>query len=123
MLDIGKETRSLTEFQRETSKFLKQLRGHDRALLLTVDGEAELAIMSAATFQQVLGAIDELDLVRSVREGLQQAREGAGMPSKQFFASLRNKRKRSRAGTGRSATISDRGVEPATSGCSDPRPT
>ncbi|MFN7589301.1 MAG: type II toxin-antitoxin system Phd/YefM family antitoxin [Planctomycetota bacterium] len=98
MLDISKDIRSLTDFKRETPKFLKQIRGSGRALVLTVNGEAELAVMSAATFQQVLEAIDELDMIRCVREGLQQAREGEGMPSEQFFASLRNKRKRSRAG-------------------------
>lgn len=96
MLEIGKDIRSLTEFQQETTKFRKQLRAAGKTILLTVNGEAELAVMSAATFQQALAAIDELDMVRGVSEGLQQARDGAGMPSRKFFAGLRKKHMRRR---------------------------
>ena len=62
-------------------------------------GSAALSRCGASrTFQQVLEAIDVLDMIRCAREGLVQARKGAGMPSSQFFASLLSKRKRSRAG-------------------------
>lgn len=35
------------------------------------DGHAELAVMSAATFQHVLEALDTLDFIRCIREGLE----------------------------------------------------
>lgn len=91
MLDVSKDIRSLTEFKRETPKFLVELKESGRAVLLTVNGEAELAVMSAATFQHVLEAMDMLDSIRCIREGLEQARRGEGMPAGAFFASLRKK--------------------------------
>ncbi|HEX6811292.1 MAG TPA: type II toxin-antitoxin system Phd/YefM family antitoxin [Planctomycetota bacterium] len=91
MLDVSKDIRSLTDFKRETPKFLEELKGSDRALVLTVNGEAELAVMSAATFQRVLEAVDMLDSLRCIRQGLDQAQRGEGMLSKQFFASFRKK--------------------------------
>ena len=74
--------------------------------MITVEGEAEFAVMSAGTFQHLLTDSDELDLIRCVREGLQQARDGAGMPSKQYFASLRRRRKR--CGTRSKLRVDDR---------------
>lgn len=93
MLDISKDIRSLTDFKRETPKFLVELKSSGRALVLTVNGEAELAVMSAATFQRVLEAVDTLDSIRCIREGLDQARRGEGMPSDEFFAAFRKKRR------------------------------
>jgi PHD/YefM family antitoxin component YafN of YafNO toxin-antitoxin module len=91
MLDVSKDIRSLTDFKRETPKFLGELKAHGRALVLTVNGEAELAVMSAATFQRVLEALDLLDSLRCVREGLEQAKRGEGMPVDEFFAAFRKK--------------------------------
>lgn len=91
MLDVSKDIRSLTEFKRETPKFLVELKQSGRAVLLTVNGEAEVAVMSASTFQRVLEAMDLLDSIRCIREGLDQAKRGEGMPADEFFASLRKK--------------------------------
>lgn len=91
MLDVSKDIRSLTEFKRETPKFLVELKQSGRAVLLTVNGEAEVAVMSASTFQRVLEAMDLLDSIRCIREGLDQAKRGEGTPADEFFASLRKK--------------------------------
>lgn len=92
MFDISKDIRSLTDFKRETPKFLDELKASGgRAVVLTVNGEAELAVMSAATFQHVLEALDTLDSIRCIREGLEQAKRGEGMPADAFFATFRKK--------------------------------
>ena len=91
MLDVSKDIRSLSEFKRETPKFLRELEANGRALMLTVNGEAELAVMSATTFQRVLEALDVLDSLRCIRQGLEQAKRGDGMPADEFFAAFRKK--------------------------------
>lgn len=91
MLDVSKDIRSLTEFKRETSKFLDELKGSGRALLLTVNGEAELAVMSAATFQRVLDALELLDSLSCIQQGLEQAKRGEGVPVDDYFAAFRKK--------------------------------
>lgn len=89
MIDISKDIRSLTEFKRETPKFLAELKSSGGAVVLTVNGEAELAVMSAATFQRVLEAIDTLDAIRCIREGLEQAKRGEGTTADEFFQAFR----------------------------------
>jgi len=92
MLDISKDIHSLTEFKTKTTQFLEQLRSSERALLLTVNGRAELAVMSAATFQRVLDALDTLDAIRGIKAGLDDAKAGRGRSASKFFAELRKKK-------------------------------
>jgi PHD/YefM family antitoxin component YafN of YafNO toxin-antitoxin module len=92
MLDVAKDIRSLTDFKRETPKFLDELKASGRSVVLTVNGEAELAVMSAATFQRVLEAFDLLDSLHCIREGLEQAKRGEGMAVDKFFTAFRSKR-------------------------------
>lgn len=89
MLDVSRDIRSLADFKRETPKYLDELKANGRAVVLTVNGEAELAVMSAATFQRVLDAFDLLDSLSCIHEGLDQAKRGEGMPVAEFFAAFR----------------------------------
>ncbi|MEO6595192.1 MAG: prevent-host-death protein [Planctomycetota bacterium] len=91
MLDANKKTYPLTDFMCETSKFLDELKASERTLVLTVNGEAELAVMSLATFQRSLDAFDMLDSIRCIRQGLDQAKRGEGLEVDEFFASFRKK--------------------------------
>jgi len=91
MLDVSKDIRSLTDFKRETPRFLDELKASDRALVLTVNGAAELAVMSAATFQRVLDALELLDSIRCIQQGLEQAKRGEGVPVDDYFAAFRKK--------------------------------
>lgn len=93
MLDVGQDILSLTEFKSRTTEFVDQLRGSNRALLLTVNGRAELAVMSAATFQRVLEAMDSLGALRGIRAGMDEVREGKTQSAGKFMAGFR-KRKR-----------------------------
>jgi PHD/YefM family antitoxin component YafN of YafNO toxin-antitoxin module len=92
MIDISKDIRSLTDFKRETTRYLEELKASGRAVVLTVNGEAELAVMSAETFQRVLEAMETLDAIRCIREGLEQGKRGEILPADEFFRSFRTKR-------------------------------
>lgn len=92
MFDISKDVRSLTDFKRETPRFLDELKSSGRAVVLTVNGEAELAVMSATTFQRVLDALDTLDSIRCIRKGIEQGKRGEGLPLDEFFGGFRTKR-------------------------------
>ncbi|MBK8100454.1 MAG: prevent-host-death protein [Planctomycetes bacterium] len=99
LIDLGRDVRSLTDFKRQTPRFLKDLTNSRRAVMLTVNGQAELAVMSAATFQRVLEAMATLEELRCIQKGLEQGRRGQGLPAAQFFADVRARRgaKRRRA--------------------------
>jgi PHD/YefM family antitoxin component YafN of YafNO toxin-antitoxin module len=92
MLDVSKDIHSLTEFKTRTSEFLSRLRQSDRAVLLTVNGRAEVAVMGAATFQRVLDALDSLDAIRGIKAGLDDVKAGRTRPAQEFFAESRRRR-------------------------------
>jgi PHD/YefM family antitoxin component YafN of YafNO toxin-antitoxin module len=91
MLDVAKDIHSLTDFKRNTPSFLDQLRTTRRALVLTVNGKAEVAVMGAETFQFVLEALDQLDTLQGIRRGLEQARRGEGVLLEDFDRAMREK--------------------------------
>ena len=91
MLDLSRDIRSLTDFKTKTPEFLALLKKKERAILLTVNGRAEVAVMSAATFQRVMEALELLDGVRGIREGLEDVRAGRSRPASEFFDKFRKK--------------------------------
>ncbi|MDA1266031.1 MAG: type II toxin-antitoxin system Phd/YefM family antitoxin [Planctomycetota bacterium] len=91
MLNVAKDIHSLTDFKRSTTSFLDKLRETRRALLLTVNGKAEVAVMGADTFQFVLEALDQLDTLQGIRRGLDQARRGEGVSLDEFDQAMRGK--------------------------------
>ena len=91
MLDVSQDIHSLTEFKSKTTEFLSRLRRSERAILLTVNGRAEIAVMSAATFQRVLEALDTLDAIRGIQAGLDDMKAGRTRSAEEFFAEFRKR--------------------------------
>lgn len=91
MLDFSRDIHSLTDFKTRTPKFLAQLRKPERAILLTINGKAELAVMSAATFQRLLDRLEALDARNGVLEGLDDVAAGRTRPAEEFLAEMRSK--------------------------------
>lgn len=92
MLDVGQDIHSLTEFKTKTAEFLARLRKSAGAVLLTVNGRAEIAVMSAATFQKVLDAFETLDAIRGIKAGLDDVKAGRTRPAEEFFTELRKRK-------------------------------
>jgi PHD/YefM family antitoxin component YafN of YafNO toxin-antitoxin module len=69
MLDVAKDIHSLTDFKRNTPSFLDRLRASRGALLLTVNGKAEVAVMGAEAFQAVLETLEQLETLQGRRSG------------------------------------------------------
>jgi PHD/YefM family antitoxin component YafN of YafNO toxin-antitoxin module len=70
MLDIGKDIHSLSDFKRNTSKFVKQMRGSGHPLVLTINGKAELVVQDAGAYQKLLDRMDELEALEGIKRGL-----------------------------------------------------
>ncbi|MEQ1894551.1 MAG: type II toxin-antitoxin system Phd/YefM family antitoxin [Planctomycetota bacterium] len=92
MLDVSKDIHSLTEFKSKTARFVARLKKSEGALLLTVNGKAELAVMSAATFQHLLDELDQLETLRGIKQGLADVEAGRTRPLEEFVAEFRKKR-------------------------------
>jgi prevent-host-death family protein len=101
---------SLTDFQRNTAKYLKQLKKTKQPILLTVRGKAALVVSQPqATVAAPPPRIAQTPKQIAARIRLALADRGPGVPAEEVFAELRKKylepaRKRSKVSVGRKAS-------------------
>ena len=87
-MDITKDIRPLTEFKRETLRFVARLKETGRPSVLTVNGKPSVVVMDAAAWQDMQDQIDYAQTVAGIRKGLDQARPGEGIEAAAFFDDL-----------------------------------
>lgn len=87
-MDITKDIRPLTEFKRDTARFVDRLHESGRPAVLTVNGKPSLVVMDAAAWQAMQDRMDHAEAVAGIREGLQQARRGEGVDAAAVFDRL-----------------------------------
>lgn len=92
MLDISKDIHSLSDFKRNTSEFLEQMRGSGHPVVLTINGKAELVVQDALSYQKLLDRVDELEALEGIKRGLSDVEAGRGTPLRQFEKEFRAKR-------------------------------
>ena len=83
-MDIIKDIRPLTEFKRDTTRFMSHLKDTDRPSVLTVNGKPALVVMDAEAWQDVQDQIEYARRVAGIRKGLNQARDGQGIEAAAF---------------------------------------
>jgi PHD/YefM family antitoxin component YafN of YafNO toxin-antitoxin module len=92
MLDLmSHETDSLTNFKRNTSVFLKEMKESGRPKVLTVNGKAELVVQDAESYQRLLELVDGAEAVAGIRRGLESFERGRGIPVKKAFRDLKRR--------------------------------
>jgi PHD/YefM family antitoxin component YafN of YafNO toxin-antitoxin module len=82
------DIRSLTDFQRNTRKHLVRLKQTGRPEVLTVNGQAELIVQSADSYQKMLDDVDLIQTLYGIRRGLEQSKRGEVRPMRQFLKGL-----------------------------------
>jgi PHD/YefM family antitoxin component YafN of YafNO toxin-antitoxin module len=92
MLDISKDIHSLSDFKRNTSDFLNQMRGSGHPLVLTINGKAEIVVQDAVSYQKLLDRVDELEALEGIKRGLADAEAGRVTPPAEFEREFRSKR-------------------------------
>ena len=89
-MDITKDIRPLTEFKRDTSRFVAHLKETGRPSVLTINGKPELVIMDARAWQEILDEIEFARTVTGIRKGLEQVGRGQGVEAETFFKKLKS---------------------------------
>jgi PHD/YefM family antitoxin component YafN of YafNO toxin-antitoxin module len=79
---------SLSDFQRNTKKYVERMKKTGEPTVLTVNGQAELVMQSAKAYQSLLDSQDLLESIIAIREGLEQVGRGEGMDADEFFGQL-----------------------------------
>ena len=87
-MDITKDIRPLTEFKRDTARFMTHLRNTGRPAVLTVNGKPALVVMEAAAWQRQQEQLEVAQTVADIRRGLEQARGGEGIEAGELFEAI-----------------------------------
>ena len=76
MLDIRRDIRTLSEFKRNTVRLVRQLKRTREPIILTLNGKAEVVILDAASYGRVREALDRLETLEGIRDGLEDMAAG-----------------------------------------------
>ena len=87
-MDITRDIRPLTEFKRNTARFMTHLKETGRPSILTVNGKPALVVMDAETWQEVNDRVEYARAVAGIRDGLDRARREPGAEATTFFDGL-----------------------------------
>ena len=91
MVNLTQDIHPLTDFKRNTSSFMNQMKKTRRPVVLTVNGKAELVVQDAKSYQQIRDRLDRLEAVEAIRLGIKAADEGRLKPARSALAELREK--------------------------------
>lgn len=83
-----REVRSVTEFQRNAKEFVGKLKNSKTPLVLTVNGRAELVVQNAASYQDMLDRLADLEAIAAIRAGLQDQENGKVRPARKALKEL-----------------------------------
>jgi prevent-host-death family protein len=87
MIDL-RDVRSVTEFQRNAKEYVGKLKDSKTPLVLTVNGRAELVVQDAASYQELLNRLEELETVAAIRVGWQDVKDGRVQPARKALKKL-----------------------------------
>lgn len=89
MLDISRDIDSLSNFKRNTSAFLRQLRETGQPVVLTINGKAELVVQDAKSYQKLLELVERLEEVESLKASVEEMEAGETIPVEDVLAEMR----------------------------------
>ncbi|HLJ57617.1 MAG TPA: type II toxin-antitoxin system Phd/YefM family antitoxin [Chthonomonadaceae bacterium] len=91
MIDICNGIDSLSNFKRRTPEFIRQMKETGEAVVLTVNGKAEIVVQDAASYQRLLAMAERLRSIEGLQMGLDDVAAGRTRPLVEFDAEMRAK--------------------------------
>jgi len=76
MLDVRRDIHTLSEFKRNTVQLVRQLKKTGEPIILTLNGKAEVVILDAASYGRVREALDRLETLEGIHDGLEDMAAG-----------------------------------------------
>lgn len=91
MLNLSRDIESLSNFKRNTTQFVEQLRETGSPVVLTINGKAELVVQDAKSYQRLLELVERLEAIEAIQAGMKELDEGKGISLADFKEHARNK--------------------------------
>lgn len=79
----------LTSFKRNTAEFRDRLSKSGLPEVLTVDGRPALVVQDARAYQRLLDAIERIEAIEGIQDGLVSMSRREGVDAQAFFSGLR----------------------------------
>ena len=89
MLDINRDINSLSNFKRNTSEFLAQLRETGHPVVLTINGKAELVVQDTASYQKLIELAEKAERMEMLRASVEEMKAGKGIPAETVLAEMK----------------------------------
>jgi prevent-host-death family protein len=87
-MNLSRDIHPLTDFKRNTSDFLAQLKQTGEPVVLTINGKAELIVQDAASYQKLMDIAKYADEMESLRIAIEEMKAGQGRPIEAMFAEM-----------------------------------
>ena len=91
MLDISRDIQSLSNFKRNTSNVIAQMKQTGEPIVLTVNGKAEVVVQDAKSYQQLLEKVERLEAIAGIKQGLADIESGQTRPATEFINEMQQK--------------------------------
>jgi prevent-host-death family protein len=88
MISLKDEINSLSNFKRNTSEFIEQLKKSGRPVVLTINGKAELVVQDAESYQRLLEISERLETIEALKPAIEEMKAGLGEPADLVFAGI-----------------------------------
>src|ERR1700759_1848768 len=83
-----KNVESLAAFKRNTAEYVKKIKASGVPLVLTIKGKTEIVVQDIESYQRMLEALDRIENIKVVREGLESVRHGKTMSLEKFGSEM-----------------------------------
>ena len=88
MINLKEEINSLSNFKRNTSEFIEQLKETGKPIILTINGKAELIVQDAGSYQRLLEITEKLETIEALKPAIEEMKAGKGESAEKVFAEL-----------------------------------
>jgi PHD/YefM family antitoxin component YafN of YafNO toxin-antitoxin module len=87
LIDLNRVS-PLTDFLRNHKAHIAAMKGSGEPDVLTVNGRAEVVVMSAKGFQELLDRLDRAEFEAGVLKGLREVEQGKGIEVREAFRQI-----------------------------------
>lgn len=89
MFDLNSDINSLSNFKRNTSEFLRQLKETGHPIVLTINGKAELVVQDTSSYQKLVELAERAERMEALQASLDDMRAGRVVPVEDMLAEMK----------------------------------
>lgn len=93
MIDLSTDIHSLSDFKRQTAKFMTQMKKTGHPVVLTIKGKAEMVVLNAESYQRLLSLAEQAEMIEFLRKSQADVDAGRTKPAMEALEALAKKHK------------------------------